>query len=71
MKVEGYMFITSGCEHGATLLVCDEWNQGEYDRLEEDSWCESAFSNPPYRAVLEDYPFVPGKRYRLTVEEII
>ena len=78
--IEGYMFWTSGCEHGPTVMVKsdDNWDQPLYKRLKDASWCDCEFScftgddNYCKTEVFKDVEFelVPGTKYRITVEEL-
>lgn len=78
--IEGYMFWTSGCEHGPTVMVKadDNWDQELYRKLKGESWCDCEFAcftdDQGYARtnVFKDIDFElkPGTRYKITVEEL-
>ncbi|MDH5665717.1 MAG: hypothetical protein OEY10_05415 [Nitrosopumilus sp.] len=75
--IEGYLFWTSGCEHGPTIMIAESWDQSAYEQAKDDSWCDNEFlyrsdENGDYLdgfAVLE-LNLEPGTKYRLTIEEL-
>ena len=72
-KIEGYLFWTSGYEHGPTIMIReDQWIQDEYEKLDKDSWCSNEFYGIGEKNWANDVKFElkPGIKYRLTIEEI-
>jgi hypothetical protein len=82
---EGYLFISKGAEHGPEIMRwCGSWDQGKYERANEDSWCDNHFTfgydeqegiqyssnNPLAESICKNLDLQPGKKYRLTIEEI-
>ena len=41
--IEGYLFWSSGCEHGPTIMIAHKWDDPLYKRLESESWCDNEF----------------------------
>ena len=80
LQIEGYMFWTSGREHGPTVMVKtdDNWDQALYERLKDESWCDCEFSSftdekGEYQMDMFkdiDFELTPGKKYKITVEEL-
>ena len=78
--IEGYMFWTSGCEHGPTVMMKtdDNWDQQLYKRLKDASWCDCEFmsfndNNGKRQSEVftdVDFDLIPGKKYKITVEEL-
>jgi len=66
------MFVTSGYEHGPTIMVRKKrWKKKEYQKLEDGSWCSSDFFDFAKSIGFEiELNLIPGKKYRLTIEEI-
>lgn len=86
LEREGYLFITSGCEHGPTIMIRKgDWNKEEYKKLREWSWCDNEFSDEygmdelGYKDAYEkDLTWAEeiapdlkaGKKYRIIIEEL-
>ena len=65
--VEGFIILANGCEYGPTLMVTQEWDQELYEERKDASWCDNCFGEG-FEDV--DFDVQPGKKYRITVEEI-
>ena len=81
-KIEGYLFETSGCEHGPTVMKWrGDWDQDKYEQLRGKSWCDNEFTydidsegntlwDSDKIAEEIDFGLIPGKKYYITIEEI-
>ena len=81
----GYLFMSSGCEHGPEIMQwIGEWDEKKYGIVKDKSWCSNNFfysydedgdtdydsDNPTAISVCEEMDLEPGKKYKITVEEI-
>lgn len=67
---EGFLFVTSGCEHGPTLMKWQgDWDEEKFEKILSKSWCDNEFRQKDAQTIDFDF-LIPGKKYRITIEEI-
>ena len=80
-QIEGYLFVSDGWEHGPSVMLrANDWNQAHYEALAIRSRCDNCFisyfssrevtGKDEAWAGLVDWPFEPGKRYRVVITEV-
>jgi len=73
-QMEGFLFVTSGCEHGPTIMKwLGEWDQAGFEKVKDDSYCDNEFEGGFYeKTALTCHPeLTPGKVYRITIDELL
>ena len=66
------MFWANGSEHGPTIMVAKHWDSREYGRfvVECRHENEALMKSSSFDFESLDFELIPGKKYRITVEEI-